>query len=188
MIESIRRLAHGRSDISPILIDIGRLHNLKTFVETGSQVGNTISDMVGHFDNIYSIEVAEDYYRVCVEKFKNESLVHLILGSSGEVLSSVLRDNLITEALFWLDAHGPPADKGNQVPSELAAIEKYAPNSIVIIDDVTDQGTVIDRIHKFTMPSTWIGYHIRNMDLAVLYPRNGRYSVLPEISSYPRIK
>lgn len=114
---------------------------LKYFVETGTFEGETVEQVKLMFEEVHSIELAEDYYSKAVERFGNDSRVNLYCGSSEVVLKS-LHPRFASEAtLYWLDAHWCVADKTagyqSQCPllQELDAIQALNPHSVILIDD-----------------------------------------------------
>lgn len=115
-------------------------YQYKTFVETGTFIGNMIELQKNNFDQIYSIELNEQLYKDAVEKFKNNSHIHLIQGDSGEKLREVTA-TLTQPAIFWLDGHystGITARGSKDCPiwGEFDAIFGYQKlNHLLIIDD-----------------------------------------------------
>lgn len=92
--------------------------------------------MQDSFDRMFSIEI-RGTNPALLDEFPVGKL-HLYGGSSGSLLADILQQHKITRALFWLDAHAN--DKPDQLPAELAAIECHAPESLVVVDDITDEG------------------------------------------------
>lgn len=122
-----------------LLIDFSKRFNLDTFVETGTCWGDTVEAVIPYFRQIYSIELSPVFYHSAVRRFQHQRHVHLMFGESKRTLEDTLHQITTDRILFWLDAHvtgGPSADAGNQVPSELAIIDRLAPNALVLIDDV----------------------------------------------------
>jgi hypothetical protein len=114
---------------------------MTTFVETGSFEGDTIEQVLTHFESIHSVELSEDYYRKVQERFKTASNVHLHFGHSADVLRKLKPELVDRSVLYWLDAHWCVADKTgggtSQCPllEELGAIGKLGPQSTILIDD-----------------------------------------------------
>jgi hypothetical protein len=114
-------------------------YHLKTLVETGTYLGDTLYSLSNDFDNLYSIELAEYYFKRATKRFKNMPQVHLLHGDSGTVLKSLV-PTLDAPALFWLDGHysGGLTAKGEKecpVYEELYAIFKSPLEHIIFIDD-----------------------------------------------------
>jgi len=88
-------------------------YSLSIFIETGTGLGGSVESILGYgsMDQIYSIEIIQDLYNKCVEKFKSFPHVKIINNNSYEGLKQLL-PTIPREAniLFWLDAHFPGAD------------------------------------------------------------------------------
>jgi len=110
------------------------------FVETGSYIGSTITNVLEHFNFIHSIELSEKYYNYCTELFKNHKNVKLHFGDSGLILKDVLKD-INENCIFFLDGHfssGDTAQGQKDCPllEELKYImDLYKNEAIIIIDD-----------------------------------------------------
>ena len=118
------------------------------FIETGSAMGDGIQKALdAGFQTIYSIELAPHYYLQCVERFKNQNQVHLMLGDSSEILETLLQ-KIDAPATFWLDGHyswGNTARGKTNTPllKELEAIRNHPIKThTLLIDDVRQFGTV----------------------------------------------
>ena len=113
------------------------------FIETGSFHGGGIATALkAGFKKIYSIEVKQEYYDECTEKFTQEikeGRVNLILGDSLVELGKLV-PKLDRPATFWLDAHNHCGGYGvKQCPlyEELDAIAAHPIKShTLLIDDV----------------------------------------------------
>jgi FkbM family methyltransferase len=113
------------------------------FVETGSFHGVGISTALkAGFEKVYSIEVKQEYYDECAEKFAKEiqeGRVNLILGDSLVELGKLV-PKIDRPATFWLDAHNHCGGYGiKQCPiyEELDAIAAHPIKShTLLIDDV----------------------------------------------------
>jgi hypothetical protein len=112
------------------------------FLETGSLNGDSIvyANDAG-FEKIYSIELSQHYYNICVNRFKNNSKINLILGDSCEKLIEVI--NTIDERItFWLDGHYSCGDTAlgkfwSPLIQELEQIKTHPiKNHTILIDDM----------------------------------------------------
>jgi hypothetical protein len=109
------------------------------FIETGTNRGDMIERMSGHFKKIYSIELDPELHKKAREKFANRNDITLIQGDSGTKIKEILA-NLQEPALFWLDAHedsvpvsGPDAAP---IEKELEAIFNHSVKGHeILIDD-----------------------------------------------------
>jgi len=114
------------------------------FVETGSNLGQGIMmALIAEFKEIYSIELSDELYRCCVERFKDNSNVHLVHGNSGIELANVI-SKINVPITFWIDAHysgGITAGEDGHLPilDELTAIRNHpVKNHTILIDDMRD--------------------------------------------------
>ena len=79
------------------------------FIETGTYLGETISNVVNNFDRVYSIELSSNYAQKAIEKFKNNAKVKIIQGDSSVVIGD-LADKVNDSVFFWLDGHWSSGD------------------------------------------------------------------------------
>jgi FkbM family methyltransferase len=113
------------------------------FIETGSFHGMGISTALkAGFEKVYSIEVKQEYYDECSEKFAKEiqeGRVSLILGDSLIELGKLV-PKIDRPATFWLDAHNHSGGYGIKpcpIYEELEAIASHPIKShTLLIDDV----------------------------------------------------
>lgn len=128
--------------------------NTKIFIETGTFHGGGVKTALSSklFNRIISIEVDENFYKNCLNKFKDELFVELYLGESVEVLPGIL-SNLNDKAIFWLDAHPQGGAIGkikHPLITEINIIKSHnIPNHYIFIDDARlfqNFGTSIDTI------------------------------------------
>jgi len=103
---------------------------------------------LGHFDKIYSIELAPLLFRRSKQRFLNIPNLELIEGDSSEVLKSLLPKLKKEEPiLFWLDAHySNPTTAGDPsleyekhfstLIKELKLIFKSELKCVILIDDM----------------------------------------------------
>lgn len=112
---------------------------LKILVETGTYLGDTLFALKNDFDQLFSIELSDHYYRLAQKRFKNSTNINLLLGDSGKVLKDLV-PTLKSPALFWLDGHysGGLTAKGDlecPVYEELKAIFSSPYKHVIFIDD-----------------------------------------------------
>ena len=75
------------------------------FVETGCFIGDGIDNAIAaNFNNIISIELADKYYQICKNKYKDNVNINIILGDSALILYDVIK-NIDSKITFWLDGH-----------------------------------------------------------------------------------
>ena len=74
------------------------------FIETGTFQGETLENArIAGFKVLHSIEVFEPNFTAALQKFVDWPQVQLHLGSSPDVLPTIINPELTTT--FWLDAH-----------------------------------------------------------------------------------
>jgi hypothetical protein len=123
-----------------IVRDYSRRYSLRVLVETGTYLGDMVWAMRKHFDEIHSIELDQALYKRAQTRFVKQSNVHLHLGDSAQVLSSITA-TMRTPTLFWLDGHysgGITARGATETPigDELASLlTPSAPDHVILIDD-----------------------------------------------------
>jgi hypothetical protein len=126
-------------------------HNLKSYVETGTGIGECLSYAEGFdFDEYHSIEIYEKIHKDAVEKFSHNNKIKIHLGNSYDILPKIL-PKIEGNTLFWLDAHfpgvdfhyesfGSEVDKNKNLPleNELITIKDNfdTKNSVILIDDL----------------------------------------------------
>jgi hypothetical protein len=114
----------------------------RSFVETGTYLGDTLAQLCGDFDTLHSIELSRDYYERASVRFGGQPKIHLINADSTSGFETALGSLPDERAMFWLDAHysGGDTAKGQSntpVESELRAILAHPQRSdIILIDDL----------------------------------------------------
>lgn len=116
------------------------------FVETGTHVGHTVrmADSLG-FKKIYTIELADHFYKKAVADFKSRPHIKPIFGDSAKEIPNVLKE-LKDPAVFWLDGHWSDGDTARgpvDVPlyQELEAIAQHdIKTHTILVDDTRLMG------------------------------------------------
>jgi hypothetical protein len=125
------------------LRDYVRLYGLRTFIETGTFIGDTTAAMAHHVDHVVTIELSPDLAERARQRFAQVPSVRVIEGDSARVLPELLAE-LDEPTLFWLDGHysaGITArgDEDTPVRTELEAIlEHSVKGHVILIDDARD--------------------------------------------------
>lgn len=132
----------GELGIMPINKEtLSKYKSSDVFIETGSYIGEGIDIALEcGYKVIYSIELSEHYYNHCLEKYKNNYSVNLILGDS-EIELPKLISSINKKCDIWLDAHysmGNTAMGTKICPlnEELNSILNTNFNHTILIDDV----------------------------------------------------
>ncbi len=169
------------------LVELVKTHlSPSCFVETGTFRGDTLDMARQHFAECHSVELSPELHSAAEARFANQPGIHLMLGSSPDMLmelSPTLQDRAV---LYWLDAHWCSADntagEDSQSPllEEIAAIGTLHPKSVVLIDDA--------RLYLSTPPaphhvSDWPDIH--EIFLALIAIGNGhRLAVFDDIIAF----
>jgi len=150
-LELLRYLLSKNSAILPTphlvkiktIIELANRYSIRTLIETGTYLGDTVFATRNTFDRIISIEIDRELYERARRRFSKFSHITILLGDSGKVLPNLL-PGIDTPCVFFLDAHysGGITSKGNsQTPirQELEAILNHkVQQHVVIIDDARD--------------------------------------------------
>ncbi|MEK7590050.1 MAG: hypothetical protein AAB475_02235 [Patescibacteria group bacterium] len=113
---------------------------VKTFIETGTYLGEMVDAVKDSFDKIYSIELNEELYKKAKNNFARFSNIEIMHGDSGEILPELL-NNINEPILFWLDGHYSAGNtsKGSlntPIIKELVTIFQHPiKQHIILIDD-----------------------------------------------------
>jgi len=116
------------------------------FVETGSYMGNQIETALElGFSQVRSVEIADEYYNHCRERFSKEvssGKVKLYHGDSANLLS-VMIGMTKKRIVFWLDAHCSKGKTGgddnfNPLLNEIRTIKNSSSRNdhVIMVDDL----------------------------------------------------
>jgi hypothetical protein len=116
---------------------------IDTFVESGTGRGQTTFHLSPFFKRIYTVELATEYYKWCMQKAEELGITNVDFynGNSLNVLPRIL-EILPGRAIFWLDGHYCKNDTGRgeidpPMREELQLIlANHTEPSIVLIDNV----------------------------------------------------
>ena len=136
---------HGRPIPPPpkikqkIVAEIAKNYGCKALVETGTYKGDMIFAQLANFDELYSIELSEEFHQQALQRFEKFPHVKLLQGDSGEELPK-LTPKLKLKTLFWLDGHycgGETAQSALECPiyNELKSILLENKNHVILVDD-----------------------------------------------------
>lgn len=120
---------------------LNKYGNGKTFIETGTFLGDTIYlALEAKFEKIHSTELNDELYERAVKLFDHKPQVKIWHGDSVHTLKEIMKE-LNGPATFWLDAHasGPlpgGISGGSPVLDELEIIREHGNNEhTIFIDD-----------------------------------------------------
>lgn len=125
-----------------ILSRVGKtFESYPVFIETGTFMGETSSNMSKVFKKVITVEALKSLYDKAREKFKDTN-VDVRYGDSGVVLKEILA-TVQSSAVFWLDGHysGPDTfqgDKDYPIIEECVTIDTLFQGSeaLVMVDDM----------------------------------------------------
>lgn len=116
---------------------------IRTFIETGTYMGEMVASVHGLFSKIYTIEIDKNLYTNAKNRFSNNKSVKVLLGDSGKILPKILK-KLDGDLILWFDAHYSggitgKSDKHTPIEEELEAIFTYEKRKkrkcYILIDD-----------------------------------------------------
>lgn len=92
-------------------------YKLTAFVETGLYKGEGLEHAAGFsdFESLVSIDILEQWILKGQKKFKDDSRIHLLLGTSFSMLKESAPLVEGHRVLWWLDAHLPESCMGNRM-------------------------------------------------------------------------
>lgn len=130
------------------------------FVETGTNLGETLAEAAKVFGRCQSMEINAELCCRTMRLFTGmEDRVLLGYGDSGVCLGDILDQYLDQKTVFWLDAHATDGDStGPQCPllAELQAITakdwKHTP--LILIDDAPCFGAA-EPMFRGHRPAEW---------------------------------
>jgi len=120
-------------------LDLSRQFDVKTFVETGTHVGDTAAWAAQNFNSVTSIELFKSLYEQACNRHGYLANINFIYGDSRKALVDIV-EKLDAPALFWLDSHwscGATYGEGDECPllEEIDAINRSKIEHFVFVDD-----------------------------------------------------
>jgi len=143
----------------PIIKDILAKYPNPCFIETGTHYGDTVQKALDiGFDKIISIELSNELYPKCLERFQNNPKVTLYHGDVSLLFKKII-DPINTLITFWLDAHysgygtarGP---KDDPIMDELEIIKNHPIKThTILIDDIRlmNRNTIINKVKEINI-------------------------------------
>jgi hypothetical protein len=106
------------------------------FIETGTFKGATSAWASGHFEKVFTVEIAPDMHTAAAQRLSGFKNVRCLLGDSRKVLAEILPSLGNQRAVIWLDAHAcGEEDRDSPLLQEIDLINRLAPDSSILIDD-----------------------------------------------------
>lgn len=123
----------------PLALMLSQAFGIRSFVETGTYLGETAQWASGVFDHVYTIEAAEDLYQRARARFADVPHIEVLFGDSGSVISHLI-PRVTSRTLFWLDAHWSGgetygAETECPVVREIESINQSSDEHFILIDD-----------------------------------------------------
>lgn len=123
-----------------LLRNFARKYHIKTFVETGTWLGDAVQSLSKVCPRVFSVEIQPLLYEKAKQRFKGRKGIDILKGDTKDVLPEILAGLHDEAALFWLDAHYSSQSVGtDNCPtfSELRCIlEHPILNHVICIDDM----------------------------------------------------
>lgn len=117
-----------------------RRFHIDIFIETGTNVGETLAGVRAAFRELHSVELGDALYQKARDRFVRYSSVHIHHGESAAFLRE-LAPKLSRPAIYWLDAHYSEnntarGEKDSPIVDELAiCLGNWRTGSVILIDD-----------------------------------------------------
>jgi hypothetical protein len=123
-----------------IIKEYAKQFSTDIMIETGTYEGDMVASMSDVFNQIFSIELSNDFYHEAKLRFAKYPHICIMHGDSSEILPQIL-PSINKPCLFWLDAHysGGITARGDfdtPIISELKQILSHPiKNHVILIDD-----------------------------------------------------
>jgi hypothetical protein len=164
------------------LVWLGEVCDIDILVETGTCEGATPLAVHPYFEQIHTIELHEELFRIASSWIGDFQNVYMYQGSSPDWLPTIIGGFPDYRILFWLDAHssGPHTAQDNPLSVELRIIMQLCPDALIVIDDQMN-GDFIDGEGRYILDDDvdLTGWHHEYRTGEVLMYKEGRYSIPP---------
>jgi len=87
-----------------IIKEYASRYKIKSFIESGTYMGDTVEDCKRIFKKIASIELDPSLYQGAKKRFENDNHITIYKGDSGEIIGLIMKE-VSEPCLFWLDGH-----------------------------------------------------------------------------------
>ena len=124
------------------LLALLRHRGHRTFIESGTYLGDTTAFLRPHVDRIVTVEVEPKLHADAERRFAADPGVEVLLGDAQKLIPEIARQ-VADPAMIWLDGHfsGGVTGVGEQVEPALAILDAFAASppargSTVLVDDL----------------------------------------------------
>jgi hypothetical protein len=87
-----------------VIASYARRYKLRTFVESGTYLGETVAYVRKYCHRVYSVEVQPHLAKAARERFAHDSGICIVHGNGADCIARIVGE-LSEPALFWLDGH-----------------------------------------------------------------------------------
>jgi hypothetical protein len=87
-----------------VIASYAQRHKLKTFVESGTYLGETVAFMRSYCPRVYSVEFQVHLAKAAQERFAHDPSIRIFQGDGSAWIPRIVAE-LKEPALFWLDGH-----------------------------------------------------------------------------------
>jgi hypothetical protein len=122
-----------------VIVGYGKHYGIRSFVETGTYMGDTVSAVRFWFKEIHTVELSPMLAAKSRRRFQLWKNIHVYEGNSVTLLPEIL-SSLSGPAVFWLDAHYSQSDttrgaKETPIEEELGLLLRHPFAPVILIDD-----------------------------------------------------
>jgi hypothetical protein len=135
-----------------VIRSYARKYEIKHFIETGTNTGDTVAILLDEFDSIVTIEIDPDLTEFARERFGDHLKVNCVNADSGEFIRDMV-PYLTEPVIYWLDGHfcggavHPEID--TPIREELIAALQSPPGSVILIDDARLFGSMEEHTEEY---------------------------------------
>jgi len=121
-----------------LVLEILKEEKIRSFVETGTYLGNTVIWAAQHFEQAFTIEIMEEFSVKASKRQDASKNIRFCVGNSIDVLPTIVKE-INDNTLFWLDGHYSGQGTGgseNECPvMDEIRIASACKNAVILIDD-----------------------------------------------------
>lgn len=176
-----------------IISQLKEAYRVRTFVETGTYMGETANWASQEFENVITIEHSESLYLRAVQKYASKTNIQFILGDTRDKLHEIVA-KLDAASIFWLDAHwsgGETHGDMDECPliQEIKVLNNSPHDHFIFVDDARlfesppphphkiEQWPTIDNVIETLNSGKHRYYIVINEDVIVAVPLHAKQLV-----------